>query len=172
MKKILIGTLLAATAFMPMTEASARSGKTEAPFYDDIASFCDGKQKPPQRGVQWNGDRAERAVLTFTAGDYRMDGDADVWLWLYKDGTYFVQVGRNSSVTYGSDGDDMIEGRRVGGCSREQLSEILKRNGLLDQMLATVPEDPVLRDELEDYYAKKATMENEANTGEIEGVGR
>ena len=53
----------------------------------------------------------------------------------------------------------MIEGRLIGGCSREQLSEILKKNDILDIAKEHGPEDQILREELELINAAEQGIE-------------
>ena len=147
MKKLLFVTALAVLA-MP-SAAYAQKEKIEPPIQSEIADFCEKKPKIRERGIQWNGDPADTAVLLFRAGDYELDYKRGVWLWLYHDGSYYVHLSRRTGVSFGTDGDDMIDGRLIGGCSREQLSEVLKKNEILDMAKAQVPEDILLREEME-----------------------
>lgn len=148
MKKILLIALLIGVA-LPATAEANSNRKVVAPPHEDIAFFCEGKPAPQKKGVQWDGAAADRAVMAFRSGEYVLDGGKGVRLWLFQDGTFFVNLSKATGLSFGSDGDDLIEGRLVGGCTREQLSEVLKKNSILDLALDVVPEDPALREELE-----------------------
>lgn len=158
MKKLLFTTMLAVIAMSPMAHASTKE-KVEPPIESEITSFCEGKPKLPQRGIQWDGKLADSAVMLFRAGEYELDFRSGVWLWLYNDGSYYLHLSRRSSVSFGTDGDDVINGRRVGGCSREQLSEALKKNEVLDIAKEHVPEDALLRKEMEALDAEESGIE-------------
>lgn len=166
MKKLLFATMLAVIAMSPVAYASMKE-KIEKPIQSEITSFCEGKPKPPERGIQWDGDSADSAVMLFRAGEYELDARRGIWLWLYHDGTYYLHLSRRTSVSFGTDADDVIEGRRVGGCSREQLSEALKKNEILDLAKMHVPEDALLREELEALDAKENGFELPPRDGAI-----
>lgn len=158
MKKLLFATMMAMMA-MPMAAYASKKEKVDTPIQSEIAEFCENVAKPPQRGKQYNGEDADPQVLLFRAGDYELDFRKGVWLWLYQDGSFYVNLSRRTGVSFGSDGDDMIEGRLIGGCSREQLSEILKKNEILDIAKQQVPEDTILREELEMLNAAEQGIE-------------
>ena len=165
MKKLLFATMLAVMAMPSM--ALAGKEKIEAPIASEIADFCEKKPKPEKRGVQWDGNPADSAVMLFRAGDYELDFRRGVWLWLYHDGTFYVHLSRRTGVTFGTDGDDVIEGRLIGGCSREQLSEVLKKNELLELAKEHVPEDMILREEMEIQNAAENGMELPPKAGTV-----
>jgi hypothetical protein len=146
MKKILLATVMLA-AMIPLAAQAQSNKKVEPARYDEIAEFCEGKAKPPKKGIQWNGEGADPAVMLFRAGDYELNFKRGIWLWLYHDGSFFLNLSKHSGLSFGSDGEDWIQGRRIGGCSREQLSEILKKNEILDMAKAMVPEDILLKQE-------------------------
>lgn len=156
MKKLLFATMLAVLA-VPMP-AHALKEKIETPIQSDITAFCEDKPKP-KRGEQWNGEPADTAVMLFRAGDYELDFRRGVWLWLYHDGSFYVNLSRRTGVSFGTEGDDVIDGRLIGGCSREQLSEVLKKNEILDIAKEHVPEDVLLREEMEALNAAENGME-------------
>lgn len=163
MKKLLFVTMMATIA-MPMAAYAQKKEKIETPIESEIAEFCEDVPKPAQRGKQYNGEDADPQVLLFRAGDYELDFRKGVWLWLYHDGSFYVNLSRRTGVSFGSDGDDLIEGRLIGGCSREQLSEILRKNDILDIAKEHVPEDQILREELEAIDAAEQGIELKPKT--------
>ena len=149
MKKILLATVMLAV-MIPVAAQAQSNRKVEPARYDEIAEFCEGQAKPAKKGIQWNGEGADPAVMLFRAGDYELNFKRGIWLWLYHDGSFFLNLSKHSGLSFGSDGEDWIQGRRIGGCSREQLSEILKKNEILDMAKSVVPEDILLRQEKEE----------------------
>lgn len=165
MKKLLFAMMLAVMA-MPLAAQAAKE-KIETPVQSEIADFCEKKPKPEKRGVQWDGEPADSAVMLFRAGDYELDYRRGIWLWLYHDGSFYVHLSRRTGVSFGTEGDDVIDGRLIGGCSREQLSEVLKKNDLLDVAKEKVPEDMILREEMEILNAAENGVELPPRNGTV-----
>ena len=97
----------------------------------DVEDFCaeSGRAAPPSAGVQFDGASADERIMTMAAGRYDLPENAAVLL--FESGAFIVRVKDYAEQTFGSDGDDMMaRGGLVGGCSREQLSEVLAKNGL------------------------------------------
>lgn len=112
-----------------------------------LALFCEDKA-PPKKGFQPNGQKADSRVTKFLFGDYYLgDRSHNIYLNIYSDGSFHLTLSQRSNVTYGTDGDDLISDRVVAGCSREQLSEALCKNDVLDRALKVVPEDSSLAEE-------------------------
>ena len=95
---------------------------------DDIAKFCSDK-KSPITGKQFNGESANTSVLKLVAGKYSYpNGGA---MLLFANNNYIVKLPNNRDGIHGTDGDDLIaSGGILGGCSKEQLSEVVAENGL------------------------------------------
>jgi hypothetical protein len=133
---------LALVAVMPAA-AQARE-----PDERSLHTYChiDDRAKPPAPGQQFEGGAADPAVMAFKPGVYNLDKDRDgAKLYLYDDGSYYLMMGRtgrSATVMRGTEGDDLMAARMLGGCSREQLSEALGRNGLLEPARGMVPVDP------------------------------
>jgi hypothetical protein len=148
MKKILFTALLGTVV---MT-GPAMAQKPEY-YREDIRAFCENNAAavPPKPGMQFNGERADSRVMQFKEGEYSFGKvRRNMGLTIYPDGTFFLLLDSKGSTTFGTDGDDYIEGRVVGGCNREQLSEALQKNGMLDLALEAVPLDESLRQTIDE----------------------
>ncbi len=121
MKKILIVSSL---AVLTLSNSFAKGfGK------DDIINFC--KDKPtPLIGKQFDGKKASKSVLSMVAGKYAYPGGGAMLL--YSNGYYLLKLPTNhGGIVTGSDGPDlMASGGILGGCSKEQLSEVILKNHL------------------------------------------
>lgn len=103
---------------------------------EDVEAFCAEPERaaPPSPGVQFDGVEADPRVMTLEAGRYDLPENAAVLL--FESGAYIVRVKDYAGGAIDSDGDDMVAGGGlVGGCSREQLSEVIVKNGLDPDML-------------------------------------
>ena len=121
MKKIFVRVML--LSLIVLNSASAKGfGKK------DIVEFCSDK-KSPISGKQFNGERVNSSVLKMVAGKYSYpNGGA---MLLFTNNYYIVQLPNNRDGIHGTSGDDlMASGGILGGCSREQLSEVMRENGL------------------------------------------
>ena len=96
--------------------------------YNDMVQFCKNK-KSPITGRQFNGKRASKNIMGLVAGKYIYPRHGA--LLLFRDNYYIIQLPSNRNGIHGTDGDDLLaRGGIVGGCSKEQLSEAIHRNGL------------------------------------------
>lgn len=122
-----------------------------------LHDFCkdDDRAAPPAPGKQFTGDAADPAVMVFKAGEYKLD-DAGSTLVLNTDGSYVLSLGSGYNPVFGSDGDDMMKGRVLGGCTREQLSEVLSKNKIIDAARKAVPADSGLQAAAEAAAKEKA----------------
>ena len=95
---------------------------------NDIVKFCSNKAMPIA-GKQFNGERANQSVLKMVAGKYSYpNGGA---LLLFSNNSYIVKLPKNRDGIHGTSADDlMASGGILGGCSKEQLSEVMRKNGL------------------------------------------
>ena len=120
MKKILI-IILFSILFLNFVSAK-NFGK------NDIVKFCSNKSMPIE-GKQFNGERAIPSVLKMVAGKYSyINGGA---LLLFSNNTYILKLPKNRNGTHGTTADDlMASGGILGGCSKEQLSEAIRKNSL------------------------------------------
>ena len=97
----------------------------------EVEEFCadTGRAQPPSVGIQFDGGTADLRIMTMQAGRYNLPENAAVLL--FESGAFIVRTKDYSGPPNGSDGDDMMaQGGLVGGCSREQLSEVMTKNGL------------------------------------------
>jgi hypothetical protein len=150
MKKLFAATLVAACA---LSATALAQPKIPEHHRADIREFCEDSPNvtPPAKGVQFDNQPADPNVLQFRAGAYKFGKPRNAMgLTLYEDGAYFLFLDAQTSSSFGTDGDDFFDTRLVGGCSREQLSEALKRNGMLDLAVGAVPLDPTLAETVEE----------------------
>jgi len=124
MMKLFVLTLLL-TAFSAAPSWAARMSK----YY--VEQHCEQNQaQPPGAGLQYNGDPAHQSVLAMEDGDYNYPGGVEVEI--FRSGAFIVEFPDNTPVVYGSNSNlDMVDDNKIGGCNREQLSEILRVNGVL-----------------------------------------
>jgi hypothetical protein len=114
----------------------------------DIVKFCAASPlaKPDKPGIQYNGRKANMSVLAFMPGTYKFkprDRRDSTGLIIFNDGTYYLYLDTKISTVFTTNGDDLMINRQVlGGCNKEQLSEALDKNRLLEAALANVPVDP------------------------------
>lgn len=104
---------------------------------EDVETFCAeaGRAQPPSKVCSSTARAADERVMTLAAGRYDMPENVAVLL--FDSGAFLLRVKDNSGQAYGTGGDDMLApGGLVGGCSREQLSEVTARNGLDAGLLA------------------------------------
>ncbi len=106
----------------------------------DIEKFCKQEDRayPEQEGVQFDGEAAHPWVMSLKEGKYNVESKVDgtkhtTTVLILDDDYYLVVLPDIERTTHGSDGDDMIYGKNVlAGCSKEQLSEVLRKNKILD----------------------------------------
>jgi hypothetical protein len=100
----------------------------------DVEKFCEQNRTnmPEKLGYQFDGHPAHASILGLREGKY--DFPKDVEVEVLEDGAYLVEFPRKTSHVYGSTGEDLQEGRFIGGCSLGQLSEVLRNNGILPQV--------------------------------------
>jgi len=121
MKQISIIPLLLSLLFLNSVSAKG-FGK------DDMVKFCSDK-KSPITGKQFNGDRANKTVMKMVAGKYSYPNGGALLLFL--NNNYVLKLPKNSNGIHGTSADDlMASGGILGGCSKEQLSEVMRENGL------------------------------------------
>lgn len=150
MKKLFAATLVATCAF---SAAAFAQPKIPEHHRIDIREFCEDSKNvtPPARGVQFDNEAADENVMQFKAGSYTFGKPRNAMgLTLYEDGAFFLFLDAQISSSFGTEADDFFDKRIVGGCSREQLSEALKRNGMLDLAVGNVPLDPALAETVEE----------------------
>lgn len=95
----------------------------------DVDQFCQGSTAETTVGQQFDGQKALGAVLAMQAGKYHYPNQGA--LLLYASGRYLLKLPNGYQGIYGSDGDDLLaSGGIVGGCSKEQLSEVIRKNQL------------------------------------------
>ena len=98
---------------------------------EDVEEFCadPSRAQPPSTGVQFDGQPADERVMAVAAGRYELPENAAVLV--FDSGAFLVRVKDYSGQVLGTDGDDIsAPGGLVGGCSLEQLSEVMAKNGL------------------------------------------
>ena len=121
----MLGTALASTSF-------AQTSSSESPYTPEkIDAFCaDSGAALPPAGVQPNGERALSTVMQLSPGLYQYPNGGV--LLLFSNKTFFIKVPAVSNTLSGTSGPDMLyAGQRViGGCSAEQLSEVVVANSL------------------------------------------
>jgi len=129
---LVLSTFLASSALgSPFIRASfAQSSSRENPYnQEEITTLCtqSGEELPPS-GIQPNGESASSIVMQLTPGQYTYP---DGGLILFPNSTFFVRLPAGSSLS-GTAGPDAFYGsqRIIGGCSVEQLSELIAVNGL------------------------------------------
>ena len=95
---------------------------------NDIVKFCSNNAMPI-KGKQFNGKPAIPLVLKMVAGKYSyMNGGA---LLLFSNNSYLLKLPKNRNGIHGTTADDlMASGGILGGCSKEQLSEAIRKNSL------------------------------------------
>ena len=120
MIRIFITVIVVLMAFAPAPSHAAMG-------LDVIATFCGDKEGRNfgKEGRQPNGREADPAVMALAPGRYTTDDESVVEL--TKDGIFILIPSKRLSI-FGTEGDDIMMGKRVAGCSREQLSEALRRN--------------------------------------------
>jgi hypothetical protein len=106
---------------------------TRAANTPDVEKFCsDPNRKMPATGKQFDGRPADQAVLDLKEGTYPLPGDGSIRI--YKDGYFTLTKPRNVLTFFGasrnSGGELLTVGNTMSGCSKEQLSEIMRRNKL------------------------------------------
>lgn len=100
----------------------------------DIQKFCSsGRTAPPSKGTQFDKKKANSSVMSLRPGRYSFNGTGA--LILNADNSFILKLADNYPGTYGSDGDDMMQPGLVGGCFKEQLSEILQKNQISPSLL-------------------------------------
>jgi len=121
MKKVVSIAVLLSLGFLNLASAKGFGKK-------DIIEFCSDK-KSPILGKQFNGERANSSVLKMVAGKYSYpNGGA---MLLFTNNYYIVKLPNTRDGIHGTSGDDLIaSGGILGGCSKEQLSEVMRENGL------------------------------------------
>ncbi len=110
--------------------APSTSHASNAP---DVAKFCsDPNRKMPATGKQFDGKPADQAVLDMKEGTYQLPGDGSIQI--FKEGYFTLTKPRNVLTFFGasrnSGGELLTVGNTMSGCSKEQLSEIMRRNKL------------------------------------------
>jgi hypothetical protein len=94
-----------------------------------LKKFCAAPdRKLPLPGKQLNGMPADMQVLELKAGTYNLQG-SDGAIQVFGNNSFILTKPRSLVAFMGGD-DLMVDANDVGGCSREQLSEILKTNNL------------------------------------------
>lgn len=138
MKNSIKSVLLAAALVILPVTAQAQPGER------DIVKFCDKGDLtlPPAPGKQHDDNPADAVIMLAAPGEYELNAEAGAALHLYEEGRFILFLGNDGHQTFGTDGDDMLGPRMVGGCSLEQLSEALKKNKLLDQAKAVIKTVP------------------------------
>lgn len=94
----------------------------------DIDRFCAQTITPLQPGFQYDGIAATPAVMQLSPGRYEYP-DGGILL-LFPDKHFLLKLPDSNRTIYGTDGDDLLVGQGVGGCSAEQLSEAIANNSL------------------------------------------
>ena len=132
--RILISSLLACSMLSTaLASASfAQTSSSESPYtQEEIDAFCaDSSAALPPAGIQPNGERALSTVMQLSPGLYQYPNGGV--LLLFSNKTFFIKVPAISSTLSGTDGPDMLYAsqRIIGGCSAEQLSEVIVANSM------------------------------------------
>ncbi len=82
-----------------------------------------------ERGVQPDGKKANEDILALQPDDYDFPNSIEVEI--FENGMYAVDFPRRMGDIKGSTGIDLQDKNEIGGCSLEQLSEVLRANGVL-----------------------------------------
>lgn len=98
----------------------------------DIYKFCAENENEPQPGMQFDGKEASVIVMQLESGRYEYPNEGSLDLFPEK---YFVLKlpSLQREEIYGTDGNDLIIGGTnpiIGGCSLEQLSEVIRKNNM------------------------------------------
>lgn len=95
----------------------------------DIDRICANSRHSPTHGIQFDGQRANVAVMRLRPGKYGYLGQGA--LLLFANDHYLLKLPRNRNGIHGTNGDDLLAGGGIiGGCSKEQLSEAIQNNAL------------------------------------------
>lgn len=99
----------------------------------DVVKFCsDPNRKMPAAGKQFDGKPADQQILDLKEGMYTLPGDGSVQI--YKEGYFTLKKPKNIITFFGASrnngGELLTAGDTMSGCSKEQLSEIMRRNKL------------------------------------------
>lgn len=106
--------------------ASERKGVGKA----EVDTFCAQSTTTTRAGMQFNGKLASPDVMRMAAGRYNYPDNGA--LLYFPDKSYLIRLPETRDGIYGTDGDDMMmSGGMLAGCSTEQLSEVIERNGLV-----------------------------------------
>ncbi len=116
-----------------VAEASRKSSYGK----DDIDEFCAGSTNKPQPGMQFDGKEASLAVMRLAPGKYEYPNEGILLLFLNKH--FLLRLPTNRNGIFGTDGDDFISTEGiVGGCSAEQLSEVILNNNIRIELFELV----------------------------------
>lgn len=99
----------------------------------DAMTYCAREDKRmPAPGKQFDGKPADPAVLALKPGIHALDNGGSVEI--FENGGFLLTRPRGSTTFYGlsrdSGGELRMKRNTAAGCSRELLSEIMKRNNL------------------------------------------
>ncbi len=129
-KTIIIALSFSCIGFNALAQQSPAQKKGYG--FEDINKMCQNVSSKPERGMQFDGNKANPKILNMPAGKY-IYPDNGV-LVVYKNDNYLIKLPRKGNegiAINGTDGDDLlIMGGIVGGCFKEQLSEVIRKNNL------------------------------------------
>lgn len=111
---------------------------------EDIDQFCEEPERStPQPGIQFDGEAASPEVMALATGRYEYPNEGVLLYFANKHFLLRLPKMEEGDVMYGTDGDDLFDtSGLVGGCSPEQLSEALVKNGIsVDSLEFTKPYD-------------------------------
>jgi hypothetical protein len=98
-------------------------GKTQ------INTFCTQKSTTIKKGIQPDGNIANKEVINLDAGKYTYLNSGV--LLLFNNHNFMLKLPQNFTKMSGTEGNDfLVSGGIVGGCSKEQLSEAIIKNTL------------------------------------------
>ncbi len=136
--KRLAMTVLTAIGFSYVSSAafaqtSARPAQSNAKSWSkaDVDKMCDRPTETPvpEAGYQYDGQKASDKILQMASGKYAYPNGGAMLVW--PDARYLIKLPSTRKGVFGTDGDDLLaSGGIVGGCSREQLSEAIRKNEL------------------------------------------
>lgn len=104
----------------------------------EVQSFCaQDRTQPPSEGVQFDNHPADQAIINLAPGTYSFQETGTVVL--FPDNAFVVRLAdSHQGATRGSNGDNYMKPGLLGGCFKEQLSEVLRNNNISSDELKAV----------------------------------
>jgi len=95
----------------------------------DVDNFCENITNKAKPGLQFDGKKADEKIIQLKPGKYKYPKKGMILL--FENNHFLLRLPSDRDGIHGTDGDDLIaSGGIVGGCSKEQLSEVFQNNKL------------------------------------------